>query len=148
MGPPSASSFHDTARPCKELQILLIDDEPDFRSALATILREDGHVVREFASPTDLPPLAELADVRVLITDYDMPGENGVAFAARFHAMYPSALVVLITGDWTRWPEEYSGAYTYLHVCQKPVDYDHLHAELHAWATAVPVAGRVPRRIN
>ena len=77
--------------------ILLVDDDPSFRLGLAGVLGDDGHEVFAYAFPARSPRTVRLRGVTLLITDYDMPGENGIAFADRFHAARPDVPVVLVT---------------------------------------------------
>ena len=40
-----------TPRACKEISVVVVDDETSFRTALAENLRDDGHPVRDYADP-------------------------------------------------------------------------------------------------
>jgi DNA-binding NtrC family response regulator len=112
--------------------VLLVDDDDSFRSALAENLRDDGHEVLEYALPADVPSLDSLEAVRVLITDYEMPGSTGLAFADRFHAVHPQVPVLLVTAFPTPQVVAQSAARTFVHLLRKPLDYDDLRKVLPA----------------
>ena len=63
---------------------VLLDDDESFRNALAENLRDDGFAVIEYSTARDVPPLNALGEVRVVVTDYDMPGTDGLTFADTF----------------------------------------------------------------
>ncbi|MBW8783733.1 MAG: response regulator [Novosphingobium sp.] len=82
----------------RKLAILLADDEQIVRTAVADILRDCGHDVREAASGQEaLDCLAE-ARFDVLVTDYKMPGIDGARLAQRVRKEHPGMPVLLITG--------------------------------------------------
>ncbi len=115
-------------RPCDRIAVLVVDDEDSFRIGLAGMLREDGHAVTDYRSPLELPPLEALSDVALLVTDYDMPGRNGLSLADAFHAAHPAAPVVMVTA-YAVDPQAERRAF--LHVVSKPLEYDALHALIH-----------------
>ena len=108
------------------MTILLIDDDEDFRRGLAENLRDDGHLVREYAAPAEVP-LAEVLGVDLAITDYLMTGENGLDFAQRLHASYPNIPVVLLTAFSTRDVEREAATSGFISLLHKPVAYERLH---------------------
>ncbi len=114
-----------------ELMVLLIDDDDSFRRALAENLREDGFQVADYAAARELPPLTALGHVKALVTDYDLPGINGMVLAERFHAAYPNVPIIMVTGACTRHLEAQAAACGFLSVLQKPLEYDKLHNLLH-----------------
>lgn len=120
-------------RPCSEIAIVLIDDEEAFRTGLAGILRDDGHEVREY-DVTELPAEPEPGPVALLITDYHMPGRDGLAVADAFHTTHPDVPIVLLTAHATRALEAEVAARDFVCLLPKPVDYDELHALLHRLA--------------
>jgi DNA-binding NtrC family response regulator len=109
--------------------VVLLDDNGDFRSALAANLADDGFAVREYGKPADVP-LGSLPAPQVLILDYQMPGENGLAFADRFHAAHPGVPVVMITAYWSDYLDAQVTARDFLTLRRKPIDYDQLLALL------------------
>jgi DNA-binding NtrC family response regulator len=119
--------------------VLLVDDNDGFRSALAWNLRDDGHDVREYGSPSALPPLATLPEVTIVVTDYEMPGSDGLALADAFHETRPQVPIVLVTAQWNSILRAQAAARDFLEVRRKPFDYDELHALLHR-LSALPQA--------
>lgn len=106
--------------------VLLLDDDDDFRSALAANLADDGFRVREFARPADVPPLISLQGLTMLILDYQMSGEDGLSFADRFHAAHADVPVVMVTAYWSDYLDAEVAARDFLTLRRKPVDYDQL----------------------
>ena len=116
---------------CDAISVLLLDDEPSFRMSLAEMLRDDGHEVRAYAAPAHLPPLRTLENVAILVTEYEMPGKNGVALAEAFRAQHPDVPVILVTANRTQSLDAQVLARPYLRLVEKPLDYAVLHALIH-----------------
>ena len=127
---------------CREIPVLLVDDDPSFRLGLSGALGDDGHEVFAFALPAEVPADGRLLDITLLVTDYEMPGENGVAFADRFHAARPEAPVVLMTAFPTHAVEAQAAVRPFLTVLSKPFDYDQFHTLLHELIASGPLATR------
>lgn len=121
------SNCPSTAR-LRPIKILLVEDDEDFRSGLAANLREDGYDVREFAQPAQLPPMEHLADVEFVITDYDLPVENGLRLIDRFHEANPAVPVAIVTAFATPNLEAQVARRRFASLLRKPVDYETLHA--------------------
>jgi two-component system response regulator GlrR len=120
-------------RPCTAIRVVVVDDDPSFAAALADNLHDDGHDVRCFARPRELPPLTSL-EADALVTDYDMgAGEmTGLALADAVHARHPALPIVLVTAHAGGLLDgEVAARAEFLRLCVKPVDYDALHALLH-----------------
>lgn len=114
---------------CAEISILLVDREPAFRAALTGMLREDGHGVFECPDATDLPPLDLVGLIDVLVSAHDMPAQNGVWLADRFHAARPAVPVILLA---TYRPFALEGPERpFLRLIEKPVPYEALHGVIH-----------------
>src|SRR5689334_6681770 len=89
MGPP---------RP-QHPRILVVDDEPDVREAMASLLETfvDGVHVRQAGSGADgLRALRnEAADL--IVTDFKMPGMNGAQFLSEAERIVPGTPHILVT---------------------------------------------------
>lgn len=123
------SSCPSTAQ-SRPTKILLVEDDEDFRNGLAANLREDGYDVREFAKPAQLPPMESLSDVQFVITDYDLPAEDGLRLVDRFHAANPEVPVAIVTAYATPNLEAQVARRQFASLLRKPLDYDTLHALL------------------
>jgi len=80
--------------------VIVVDDDPSVRSIVAEQLREFGATVREMASGQDaLAALKETGEqVELLLTDYAMPGLNGLQTIERARALRPDLTCALMTG--------------------------------------------------
>jgi DNA-binding NtrC family response regulator len=125
MGPYSTSNSPVADRLNKQT-IVLLDDDESFRNALAENLRDDGYEVMEYATAREVPPLTALGEVGLVVTDYDMPGTNGLAFADTFHAAYPNVPIIMVTGVCTKSLETQAAARGFVCVLRKPIQYDQL----------------------
>ena len=106
--------------------VLLLDDDDDFRSALAANLTDDGYRVEHFARAADMPSLTSFEDLTMLILDYSMRGEDGLSFADRFHAAHPEVPVVMVTAYWSDYLDAEIAARQFITLRRKPVDYEEL----------------------
>jgi len=79
-------------------RILLIDDDPLVRQAVAAVLRAIGQVVFEADSgPAGLAVLGEQS-IDVLLTDLGMPGMTGWEVARTVRTRFPYLPIILLTG--------------------------------------------------
>lgn len=79
-------------------RVLIVDDEPSITKTLAFLLRATGHVAATANSGTDALRLAEEFRPDTLITDFSMPGMNGLELAERLSCRFPACRVILFTG--------------------------------------------------
>jgi len=112
--------------PQESLTVLLVDDDDAFRRALADNLRDDGHTVLEYGGPDDVPP-SVLGNLSVIVTDYEMPGTNGLRFADRVHAARPTLPIVMLTAHHQASFVIEAAARSFVHLLYKPVLYQRLH---------------------
>lgn len=112
--------------------VLLLDDDHTFRTALSELLQGDGHPVRAFRSPSELPPLAEFPAMAAVITDYQLQDcEDGLSFAKRFNVVQPNVPVLIVTAYASDHLTRSVAAAPYLSLLAKAVRYDDLHQLVH-----------------
>ncbi|MGC8917218.1 MAG: PAS domain S-box protein [Thermoanaerobaculum sp.] len=78
--------------------LLLVEDEPLAREALATALADLGYEVTPVASAEEALALPDLERFSVLVTDYGLPGVTGLELAARLLSRAPHLKVLLMSG--------------------------------------------------
>ena len=116
-------------------RVLIIDDDPDIRSAVCATLDSDLSVDYEFTEAEDVPSgLRTLRSVKpdVVILDLHMPGEDGFDFMGRIKKdnLYSLLKVIILTADNTignRLKTESKGVGAY-HFIGKPFVGDELRA--------------------
>jgi DNA-binding NtrC family response regulator len=79
--------------------IVLVDDEPDIRIILSRVLRHvaDGYELIAVGSAAAALEILAVRPVPLLITDYNMPGMNGIDLAHAVKSTAPATTVVLLT---------------------------------------------------
>ena len=90
----------DTAVPA--CVVFLVDDDDSLRSALKFMLESEGLTVRAYSCPEGL--LAEGGTRRdgCLVTDYNMPGMNGLELVSALRNRGDSMPAILVTSDSNR----------------------------------------------
>ena len=108
------------------VQVLVVDDDEDFREACAVALEADGYEVQRAASAAEAIELAAAWRPRVVVTDLEMPGMSGIDLCEYFLHEYapPAPGVVVVSGIVAAGPEALrSGARAFL---SKPYGPDEL----------------------
>ena len=96
VAPPLLRGMPDQSRGGK---IMLVDDDKDVRAVTMTGLSEAGFDVIEFDSgQAAMTRFEEHRDVLLLVTDYLMPGMNGVELVQRVRERAPQLPAIIITG--------------------------------------------------
>jgi CheY-like chemotaxis protein len=86
------------AAPDAAARVLLVDDAPDVLVVIGAFLRSGGYeVVRAHDAEAALDVLRTADRLDVLVTDYAMPGMNGLDLLARAHALRPALPALVIT---------------------------------------------------
>ena len=78
-------------------KILIVDDEKPTRDAMARILSTTCECLTAPDAELAMKLVEENPDLALLLTDYKMPGENGVSLIKRAKAANPSLASILIT---------------------------------------------------
>ena len=81
------------------LRILCVDDEENVLRALKRLFLDNEYEVLSAASGTDgLAILRSTAPVQVILSDYRMPGMNGVEFLREVCAHWPHTVRIVLSG--------------------------------------------------
>jgi DNA-binding NtrC family response regulator len=102
------------------MDLLVVDDDQEFRETLASRFARTGFEVRSAASGEEALGLAQRREFDVAVFDMMMPGMSGLELLKRFKTDHPDCEVILLTGQGsieTAVEAMKLGAYDYL---QKP----------------------------
>jgi two-component system chemotaxis response regulator CheY len=84
-----------------KLKVVVVDDQMTIRSLVRTSLQQIGiNEIREYPSATDALPGLKSDGSHLVISDFNMPGINGLDFlqAIRTDAALKSTAFILLTG--------------------------------------------------
>jgi len=86
--------------PTGPIRVLHVDDSPDLADVVSSFLeREDDRIsVRTATTVEDGFAALEAADVDCIVSDYDMPGMNGIEFLEAVREDHPDLPFILYTG--------------------------------------------------
>lgn len=85
-----------------KMNLLLIEDDDWIRDSLKLYFEIEGcHVVTAETAEAGWDVVAE-RDFDIIITDYRLPGVNGIEFVERLPAIRKDALTILISPYWSR----------------------------------------------
>lgn len=112
------------ALPLAGVHVLVVDDHPDARLLISTILRKLGAIATEAGSAEDAMSLMERARPQVVLTDIAMPERNGFDLLAEIRARstYARVPVVAITAQVERQGEGAAIAAGFAGYLRKPID--------------------------
>lgn len=82
------------------MKVLLVEDEPLIRLGLASVIEEAGYEVLEAANASEAIEVLEAnRDVRLVLTDVDMPGGmDGIRLAHYVRDRWPPIRLIVISG--------------------------------------------------
>jgi len=115
-----------------EILISIVDDDDDFREALAAFVRSLNYKVQTFGSGTDFLASPTVRNTACLIADIHMPTMTGVELHSRVVASGHAIPTILVTGyqdDGVRARALAGGVMSYL---VKPFDNDVLRDRIRA----------------
>lgn len=83
-------------------RIMLVDDEPNVLRALERVLADPCHTVESFADPEAALHRAGETDFDLVLSDYRMPGMDGVTFLTGMRTLQPDAMRLILSAhaDW------------------------------------------------
>jgi CheY-like chemotaxis protein len=107
--------------------VLVVEDDPDIREALASALELEGYRVAAAENGLRaLEVMERLGPPHVVVLDLMMPVMSGLELLERLRAdEHLARLPVIVVSAWERHPAELAGAQAFM---RKPVDLDELLA--------------------
>lgn len=78
--------------------ILLVDDQPDIRYALRSMLESDHHTVVEAKDGREAIASWHAHKVDLVLTDFSMPGLNGLDVIRAIATEHPDTPIILMSG--------------------------------------------------
>lgn len=84
-----------------EAHLLIVDDEPNIRSALGRALSLLGYKVEEASTGQEALMMLQQAVYDLMVLDLRLPGMDGLEVMARAHQLYPDLLIIVLTGHAT-----------------------------------------------
>ena len=114
-----------SSRPASVRSILLVDDDDAVRTVVGEQLRELGFEVTATADGASaIGALDDGAEIDLLLTDFAMPGLNGVQTINRIRSLRPDMRSAIMTG----YADESLSAIDResMTVFRKPIDFDEL----------------------
>ena len=80
--------------------VLVVDDDPVFRDLEARALCEQGyHVLQADGPAAAIKLVGETIAIHLLLTDFAMPGVDGLELVRQFRALRPGTPVVMVSGS-------------------------------------------------
>lgn len=108
--------------------ILIVEDEPDVAVILRRVLRDVtfGYDLVSAHSGDEALAYVQKKPVSLVVTDYRMPGMNGLELTAAIKALAPPTPIILITGYASREVLQEAKARGVNACLAKPFQYEHL----------------------
>ncbi len=78
--------------------VLVVDDEPAVADTLAAILRARRYAVTVAYDAESAIAIAAIAPPELLVSDFALPGKNGVELGLCLEVLVPDCKVIIITG--------------------------------------------------
>ncbi len=85
----------------RKIDLLLVDDDPDFRESIARRFVRRGFQVQEATHGEQALQLASLRQFDVIVLDMMMPGMSGIQVLEQLKLTHPECEVILLTGQGT-----------------------------------------------
>jgi CheY-like chemotaxis protein len=80
-------------------RLLLVDDDPVVARAVRRVLVRHGHEVEVCADPLTAVERVRAGQFDLVITDFRMPGLDGLKLASQIAAIAPDLPILLLTGS-------------------------------------------------
>lgn len=82
----------------EEIKILCVDDEQSVLNSLKRFFLDDNYTILTATSGHEGLRILEKEHVQLIISDYRMPGENGVDFLKEVRSLSPDTVGIILSG--------------------------------------------------
>jgi two-component system response regulator VicR len=96
-GPANAKGTHVIKNASRTRRILVIDDEQPVADLIRDVLRRHGYMVDVHSGGEAALEVASGGDYGLVISDFAIPGLNGLEFARQFGALRPEVAVLIVS---------------------------------------------------
>ncbi len=96
-----SSSSPAAGKPTPRARVLVVEDEVYVRDSLTAILRERGYEIVEAGTVAEALHVLGQAPIDVVLTDFRLPGADGLVLVKQVQASAPDVPVVVLTGQGT-----------------------------------------------
>ena len=98
--PESPGAIRVTDAQSRGIRVLHVDDDPDFLDLAATVLEQEDDDLEIRSATTPEAGLEILRETRIdcVVSDYQMPEQDGLSFLADVREAYPDLPFILCTG--------------------------------------------------
>jgi DNA-binding NtrC family response regulator len=107
-------------------KVLIVDDEPDFVTALAKRLRSHGWDAETAGGGKEALDKVAVEDFTAIILDLKMPGFDGIETLKRLKKARPDLQIILLTGHGSIRDGVDAMKHGALDFLEKPADFDEL----------------------
>jgi FixJ family two-component response regulator len=115
----------------------MIEDDQDLRDGWSDLFDMLGYECQVFQRGQDfLADKAALDRCTLLITDYYLPGLNGVELIRKFRELRPEAAALLLTGSRENFIAESLRSIPNSELMHKPLDIEEIEAHIHKVSAA------------
>jgi len=135
---PSPTDISDPAR-----TLLVVDDDAEVRRLLTEILSSQGYQVLQAGNSAEALRVASAtATIHLLLTDFSMPGGNGLDLTRKFRTVHPKTPVLMVSGSMPQYPDQVAGLDQF-EFLDKPFEFEELFRKVRTLLDAV---APLPRR--
>lgn len=95
-----AIADNESAESATQIRVLHVDDDPSFTELVATFLERESFRLTVTTASNATEGLAALNEKRLdcIVSDFDMPGRNGIEFLEAVRETHPNLPFILFTG--------------------------------------------------
>jgi DNA-binding NtrC family response regulator len=140
------SAQHGTEAP--SLSIVALDDDPDFREYVRTLLESEGHEVRVASTPEEFFSLCEERLPEIVLLDIKMGRHSGEAVLEEIRRRWTNLCVIVVTGYPSMETMRQTFKQDVYDYISKPFSLDELRATLRQAAAEFNLGGRPQDRLR